>query len=79
MFQTVQSPQLKDETMPKQARIQQTESELRQQLITLIRSCGVSIDANMFFSLAFMTAPQLKQMLRKLGRTVASGTTCEAR
>ena len=65
--------------MPKQARIQQTESELRQQVIMLIRSCGVSIDADMFFSLAFMTAPQLKQMLRKLVRTVATGATCESR
>lgn len=65
--------------MAKQAINQDAESQLRQQAITLIRSCGVTIDADMFFSLAFMTSPQLKNMLRKLGRTVASGTICEAR
>lgn len=65
--------------MAKQARIQESESELRQQVIMLIRSCGVSIDADMFFSLAFMKRPQLKQMLQKLVRTVARNSACESR
>ena len=65
--------------MAQQARTENSESELTRQVIMLIRSCGVTIDADMFFRLAFMTKPQLKDMLRQLCRDTATAASIEAR